>query len=129
MTKRSFKERLDDLLHGTRDHTVFHGWYPEGPELPRFTWLGYPHPASRIWYIRARTQLSPHPLQECSFPLPMNAFDSNPVDPWRSLALVGGNGPPGTLQIAAVGNPTPQFAILPFGIFPTPLIEFSLHVE
>jgi hypothetical protein len=129
MPKRGFKERLDDLLYGARNHTVLHGWHPEGPELPRFTRLGYPHSASGTWYIGARTKLSSQTLQECGFPLPMNALDGDPVDTRRSFALICGNRSPGTPQIAAIGNPTPQLAILPFGIFPTPLIESSLHVE
>jgi hypothetical protein len=129
MTEYGFKERLDDLLYSTRDHTVFHGWYPEGPEFPRVTRLGYPHPASRTRYIGARTKLSSQTLHECGFPLPVNAFDGNPVDAWRSLALICGNRSPGTPQVAAIGNPSPQLAVLPFRIFPTPLIEFSLHAE
>jgi hypothetical protein len=87
MPKRGFKERLDDLLYSTRDHTVFHGWHPEGPELPRFTRLGYPHPARGTWYIGARTELFSQTLQECGFPLPMTPLTVTPSIPGVLLPL------------------------------------------
>jgi hypothetical protein len=53
MPERGFKERLDDLLDGTLDHTVFYGWHPEGPELPWFTTFGYPHSPCRARFKQA----------------------------------------------------------------------------
>jgi hypothetical protein len=53
----------------------------------------------------------------------------HPVDARCSLALIGGNGSPGTPQIADIGTPIPQIAVLSFGATPTPLIELSLHAE
>jgi hypothetical protein len=86
--ERGFKQRLDDLLYGTRDYTVFYDWHPEGPELPRFAGLGYPHPESGARYVGVSTKLLSHALQECGFPSPVNVLDGDPVDPRRSFALI-----------------------------------------
>ena len=119
MPERGFKERLDDLLHGTLYNTVFYGRHTEGPELPRFAGLGYPALSAReIGTIGTRPQFLPHALKICVFSLRTDMLDGNPVDARRSLALVCGNGPPGTPQVAAVGNPTPQLAVLLLRGFP-----------
>ncbi len=129
MPKRGFKERLDDLLYGALDHTVYYDWHPEGAELPRFARFGYPHSPCGTRYKRARTELLSQTLKECGYTLLLDVLDGDPVDARRSLALTCGNRSPGAPQVARVNNPTPQLTVCSFGIFPTPLIELSLHAE
>ena len=129
MPERGFKKRLDDLFHGTLYNTVFYGSYPQGPELPRFTGLGYPPATGGTRYIGTRSKLFPYSLQVGVYPKLTDMLHGNPVNTRSSFALIGGNCSPGTAQVAAIGNPVPQLTVLPFGVLPTPLIEFSLHVE
>ena len=107
-----FKERLDDLFHGTLYNTVFYGNDPQGSELPRFTELGYPSATGGTRCIGARSKLLPYSLQVGVYPKLTDMLHGNPVDTRRSFALVCGNRPPGTPQVAGIGNPAPQFAVL-----------------
>jgi len=83
-----FKERLDDLLHGTCDYTVFYGWHPEGSELPRFAGLGYPHSPGGRWCVGISFQFPSRVLKLWVYSLRVDVLDGNPVDARRSLALV-----------------------------------------
>ena len=124
-----FKERLDDLLYGTCDYTVFYGWHPKGSELPRLAALGYPHPSGGRWCIGTILQFLSHSLKICVYTLLVDMLDGDPVDSWCSPALVCGNSQPGAPEVAGIDNPTPQLTVSPFRVLLTPLIEFSLHAE
>jgi hypothetical protein len=83
-----FKERLNDLLYGTRDYTVFYGWHSEGPELPRLAGLGYPHSSGGRRCVGTGLQFLSHALKICAYSLRVDMLDGDPVDTRRSFALV-----------------------------------------
>ena len=101
----------------------------EGPELPQLAGLGYQLSSGWARHIDTLPQFLPQSFEILGFPKLPDMLDGDPVDARRSLALVCGNRSPSTPQVAAIGNPAPQLTVLPFGILPTPLIEFSLHAE
>ena len=109
LPEHGFKERLNDLLHGTLYDAVLHGCYAQGSELPRLAGLGYQLPSGRARHISALPQLLLQRSEILGFPKLPDMRDGDPVDARRSLALVRGNSPPGTPQVAQVGYPTPQF--------------------
>ena len=88
LKESGFKERLDDLLDGTGNYSVFYRWHPERSELPRFATLGYPHPSGRRRNVGTILQLLSHSFQICVYALRVDVFYGDPVDPWSSLALV-----------------------------------------
>jgi hypothetical protein len=58
-----------------------------------------------------------------------NFLYGRPVDTGSAFAAITGNRPPGHMQVADIGHPIPQIAVWFFGVFPTPLVEFSLNAE
>ena len=99
------------LFHCTLYNTVFYGSDPQGPELPRFTGLGYPPATGGTRYI-ARSKLLPYSLQVGVYPKLTDMLHGNPVDTRRSFAFIGSNRSPGTAQVAAINNPIPQLTVL-----------------
>ena len=88
MPERGFKERLDDLFYCTLYNTVFYGKYPKGPELPRFTSLGYPPRREGLGTYEPERSSSLNPSRYASTPSFRICFTVTPSMPGVLLPLL-----------------------------------------